>query len=90
MNSTGNIFDFEQSIMQCWGVVDDLKLLTEQVYDRPQPLTEDELGNILIGMQALYQLKFEKCFDEFEEICKNYHKYRKVYESVERSKDDGK
>jgi hypothetical protein len=90
MNSTSNIFDVEQSIMQCWGVVDDLKLLTEQVYDRPQPLTEDELGNILIGMQTLYQLKFEKCFEEFEELCKNYHKYRKVYEAVERSRDDGK
>jgi hypothetical protein len=90
MNSVGNIFDVEQSIMQCWGVVDDLKLLTEQVYDRPQPLTEDELGNILIGMQSLYQLKFEKCFNEFEELCKNYHKYRKVYEAVERAKDDGK
>jgi hypothetical protein len=60
------------------------------VYDRPQPLTEDELGNILIGMQTLYQLKFEKCFEEFEELCKNYHKYRKVYEAVERSRDDGK
>lgn len=90
MDSVSNIFDVEQSIMQCWGVVDDLKLLTEQVYDRPQPLTEDELGNILIGMQTLYQLKFEKCFNEFEELCKNYHKYRKVYEAVERSKDDGK
>jgi hypothetical protein len=90
MNSTCNIFDVEQSIMQCWGVVDDLKLLTEQVYDRPKPLTEDELGNILLGMQTLYQLKFEKCFDEFEELCKNYHKYRKVYEAVERSRDDGK
>jgi hypothetical protein len=90
MNSVSNIFDVEQSIMQCWGVVDDLKLLTEQVYDRPKPLTEDELGNILIGMQTLYQLKFEKCFDEFEELCKNYHKYRQVYEAVERAKDDGK
>ena len=90
MNSVSNIFDVEQSIMQCWGVVDDLKLLTEQVYDRPKPLTEDELGNIILGMQTLYQLKFEKCFDEFEELCKNYHKYRKVYEAVERSRDDGK
>jgi hypothetical protein len=90
MNSTDNIFDLEQSIMQCWGVVDDIKLLTQQVYDRPQPLTEDELGNILIGMEALYQLKFEKCFNEFEAVCRDFHKYRKVYEVVERAKDDGK
>ena len=85
-----DIFELEQSIMQCWNVVDDIKLVTQQVYDRPKPLTEDELGNILIGLESLYQIKFEKCFNEFEAICREYHKYRKVYEAVERTKDDGK
>ena len=85
-----DIFELEQSIMQCWNVVDDIKLITQQVYDRPKPFTEDEIGNILIGLEAMYQLKFEKCFNEFEAICREYHKYRKVYESVEQTKDDGK
>ena len=84
------IFDLEQSILQCWNVVDDIKLITQQVYDRPKPLTEDELGNLLIGLESMYHLKFEKCFNEFEAICGEYHKYRKVYEAVERTKDDGK
>ena len=85
-----DIFELEQSIMQCWNIVDDIKLVTQQVYDRPKPLTEDELGNILIGLESLYQIKFEKCFNEFEAICREFHKYRKVYEAVERTKDDGK
>jgi hypothetical protein len=86
----GNIFDLEQSIMQCWNVVDDIKLISQQVYDRPQPLTEDEMGNLLIGLETLYQMKFEKCFAEFEAICRDYHKYRKTYEFVQSAKDDGK
>lgn len=58
--------DFEQQIMTCWNVTDDLKVLYENVSDRPTPLTEDELANILLGMEQLYQLKFEKLFEMFE------------------------
>ena len=82
------IFDLEQSIMQCWNVVDDIKLITEQVYDRPKPLTEDELGNLLMGLESMYTLKFEKCFAEFEEVCKQYHTYRKTHEMIQDAKDD--
>jgi hypothetical protein len=86
----GNIFDLEQSIMKCWNVVDDLDLLYKQSMDRQKPFTEDEWANLLLGMKELYQLKFEECFSEFEKICGDFHKYRKVYESFEASKDDGK
>ena len=85
-----DIFELEQSIMQCWNVVDDIKLISHQIYDRSKPFTDDELGNLLIGIESMYQLKFEKCFNEFEAICREYHKYRKVYEIVEQTKDDGK
>ena len=86
----GNIFDLEQSIMKCWNVVDDIDLLFKRSMDGPKPLTEDDWANILLGMKELYQLKFEECFSQFEDICRDYHKYRKVYEIVESAKDDGK
>lgn len=63
-------FDLEQSIMDCWHVVDDLKVLTEAILDGPKPLTEDEITNITIGMEQLYQLKFDKCFRTFEDYLK--------------------
>jgi len=84
------IFDLEQSILQCWNVCDDINLLYSQVMERPTPLTQDEMANILLGMKSLYHLKFEKCFDEFEDVCRQYHKFRKVHEIVESGKDDGK
>ena len=83
-----DIFELEQSIMQCWNVVDDIKLVTRQVYDRPKPLTEDELGNLLIGLETIYQLKFEMCFEEFEAVCREFHKFRKTHEFVQGAKDD--
>jgi len=83
-----DIFELEQSIMQCWNVVDDIKLITQQVYDRPTPLTDDELGNLLIGLESMYQLKFEKCFSEFEAVCREFHKFRKTHEFVQSTKDD--
>ena len=66
-----NRFDLEQEIMNCWHVVDDIKTLTNRVYDSPQPLTEDELGNALIGLQTIYQMKFEILFETFEQCIKN-------------------
>jgi hypothetical protein len=71
------IFDLEQQIMDCWHVVDDLKILTESVLERE--MTKDNIANITLGLETLYQLKFEKLFDLFETHCKEYHTYRKSY-----------
>lgn len=59
-------FDLEAEIMDCWSVCDDLKVLYERVGD-DMPTT-DELMNVLIGMQTLYQWKFEKMFETFSEV----------------------
>ena len=58
-------FDFEQEIMSCWSIVEELKILHEGVMERD--LTTDQISNILLGMQELYQLKFNILFDTFEQ-----------------------
>ena len=58
-------FDLEQQIMHCWSVCEDLETLAEGVIEHN--LTNDQIVNVLVGMQQLYQLKFEKCFLTFEE-----------------------
>lgn len=55
-------FDLEQSILQCWNVTDDIQLLL----DSWDELDEDGKQNYLIGLQQMYQLKFQKCFNIFE------------------------
>jgi hypothetical protein len=58
-------FDHEQQIMQCWALCEDLKVLSEGVLERN--LSSDQIANVLLGMEQLYQLKFEKLFEQLEQ-----------------------
>jgi hypothetical protein len=62
-------FDLENCIMECWNVTSDIKLVYEEHLDSPVPMSEDEIANILIGMEQLYNRKFERLFREYEAIC---------------------
>ena len=59
-------FDLEQQIMSCWNVVEDIKMV-QQMTDL-RHLSEDELANALLGLQTLYQMKFEVLFNTFEKM----------------------
>jgi hypothetical protein len=58
-------FTLEQDIMECWGVVDDIKVLTgnSSLMNDPQ-----RMDNALNAITVLYQLKFEKLFNTFETL----------------------
>jgi hypothetical protein len=62
-----NRFDFEQQIMDCWGVVDDIKTVYNA--DDLRELSKDEMQNLLLGLYTMYQLKFEILFKMFEDLC---------------------
>lgn len=62
-------FDFEQQIMDCWGVCEDIKTITK-MHDIRQ-MSEDELVNAMIGIETIYQMKFEILFDMFESMIKD-------------------
>jgi len=57
-------FDLEQNIMQAWNVCDDIQLIVDS-WDN---ITEDQKQNYLIGLQQMYQLKFERLWSTFE-VC---------------------
>lgn len=59
-------FDLEQQILQCWNMCDDLEVVAEAVLDRD--MKPDDIVNVLNGIKGLYQLKFEKCFETFENL----------------------
>lgn len=64
-----NRFDLEQDIMNCWSVVDDIKELNRCMLDR-RKLTEDEVSNYLLGLETIYQVKFERLFETFEMLIR--------------------
>lgn len=57
-------FELEQQIMACWNITDDLNMLNEHVLERD--LTTDQISNILLGLEEIYKLRFDKMFKTFE------------------------
>jgi hypothetical protein len=55
------IFELEQNIMNCWDVVNDLELLE---------------GPEAAALKVIYKLKFDKLWENFEELCAEYHALR--------------
>ncbi len=62
------LYGIEQQIMNCWSVVDDIKDLRE-IQDT-RVITPDELDNYLLGLQTIYQVKFEKLFSLYEKALR--------------------
>jgi len=85
------IFDLEQDILSCWHVTDDLKLLYERIGDSSEfrdlsATHTDAIMNILLGLQEVYDMRFEKCFRSFEAVSEENRLYRKI-SGVEREQE---
>lgn len=66
-------FDFEQQIMSCWNVTSDIRTVTEYLLDAPlEADREEKIANMLLGIEALYQTKFDKLFLQFEDLIGEY------------------
>jgi hypothetical protein len=65
-------FDLEQQIMECWNVTTDLRHVCEYLLDAPlEPNREDKMANMLLGMEELYNHKFDKMFKTFEYLIRS-------------------
>jgi hypothetical protein len=66
-------FDLEQEIMRCWNVVEDIRLLNKYVLEGTPDgdvLTTDRIANYLLGIEAVYELKFQQLWDTFSQTIK--------------------
>lgn len=67
-------FEFEQQIMECWNVTSDIKTVSKYLMDAPlETGREDKIANMLIGIEALYNAKFDELFRQFETMVKEQH-----------------
>lgn len=60
-----NRFDLEQQILDCWKVVEDIKLVNKNQFEGD--LSKDDMWALLEGMAALYELKFNQMWNTFEQ-----------------------
>lgn len=74
-------FDFEQQIMNCWNVTSDIREVSEYLLDAPlEADREDKIANMLMGMESLYNAKFDKLFRMFEQF--NRERYELLAQQV--------
>ena len=66
LNPKVDRFDFEQQLMQCWSVVDDINVIYKQ-FDHSE-LSPDEIQNALLGLATIYEMKFQQMFDTFSKL----------------------
>jgi hypothetical protein len=64
-------YELEAMILDCWRVCDDLTVVFKQIGDGEREPTQDELMNALLGMQQVYQWKFEQLFLKYEEVLRD-------------------
>jgi hypothetical protein len=54
-------FDLEQEILRCWAILEDIEL----VRDKPE---------LIDSLRAVYEAKFQRCFDTFTEYWQSGEK----------------
>ena len=69
------VYDLEQQIMECWHITDDVKILSEEVIEGD--LSKDQITNVLIGLEQLYAIKFNKLFRTYEKHLGDYYNLTK-------------
>ena len=60
-------FNLETEMQNVWHTKDDLDVITERIIDAPDgPMTDDEIGNLLLGLSGLHDTRCRKLFLIFE------------------------
>lgn len=65
------VYDLEPMIFDCWRVCNDLEAVFKQIGDGEREPTHDEMMNTLMGMQQLYEWKFEQLYNKYGEMLKD-------------------
>ena len=66
-----NRFDLEEAIGQMAQFANDIDTIIYAIGDAPDPATEDELLNMLIGVKQLHESRYQKMWVTFEDLIKN-------------------
>jgi hypothetical protein len=64
------LHDLEQHIMVAWGTAEDIDLLHRMLLDRPEPMSENDISNALLGIWSLHQMRCEQLFQTYEQLIR--------------------
>jgi hypothetical protein len=67
-------FDFEQALLECWKITDEIGLLNKNVLEGKiggDEMSQDEISNFLLGLETIYEHKFDVLWNGFETVVMN-------------------
>jgi hypothetical protein len=79
-------FDLEQQILKCWGMVDDVKEIVDQF--NQGKLNNEDTVQTLLACVAVYQFRFDRTFQKYEEVCRGLHSLRHQIQNLEGKIED--
>jgi uncharacterized membrane-anchored protein len=74
-------FDFEQQLINTWGILDEIKELDKNVLEGKldgSKMTLDEIANFLAGLESIYSMKFEQLWHDFENVFMDIVRENKI------------
>ena len=65
-----NRFDLEEAMSQLYNMGDDIDIILHAYMDAEVRPTEDDMANMLIGVKALHNARYQKMWEVFETLIK--------------------
>ena len=66
-----NRFDLEEAMSQLYNMGDDIDIVLHAYMDAEVRPTEDQMANMLIGIKALHNARYQKMWQIFEDLIHN-------------------
>ena len=70
-NISMNRFDLEEAMSALYNMGDDIDIILHSYMDAKIRPTEDEMANMLIGVKALHNARYQRLWEVFEDLIKN-------------------
>lgn len=64
----------EDKIMDCWNITNDIKAVLQAT----ENYSTNDIQNMLIGLESLYNVKFEILFHQFEKVLAHEAEQRRI------------
>ena len=66
-------YELDQKIMGCWQITSDLESVFREVVDC-EKLDRDQISNALMGLIAVYNMKFSHLHEDYELMLRDLRK----------------
>jgi hypothetical protein len=78
-------FELEQNILKCWNVIVDIRDIVNDL--ESGDMTQQDAISGLRAFADVYQMRFDRTFRGYEQVCQSLHELRHAVKSFEFAQD---